>query len=174
MKIEASTFIPLFPESKSSSSDKTSAKEKSAGSHDPARTSSVDTRAQQQDDFKKVQQLQTIQQTVFAHELDHKEAGPDVTGSVTYRYKRGPDGQMYAVGGDTSVNISFSGDPKQTIEKMDEVKKAATAPANPSFDDFVILAHAIAYKQQAIMMQAIRDSNESKSSKSTQQVSAYA
>jgi hypothetical protein len=153
MKIEATTSPPVTVDHKNTSSDKTSSGEK------PSDAASF---AQKQDNLKKIQNLERIQQLVLTHELSHKAGGANVTGGVTYRYKRGPDGQVYIAGGDTSVRVTITGNCKDTIEQMEEVGRAATSPANPSFVDFVVLAYATACKQQAMLMQAQEDFNKRK------------
>lgn len=80
---------------------------------------------------------------VRRHEQAHAAAGGALTGSPNYKYKRGPDGRRYAVGGDVSVDTSpVRGDPEATIRKLTQVKRAALAPANPSGQDRRVAARA--------------------------------
>ena len=51
-----------------------------------------------------------------------------VMGGANYQYQRGPDGKMYAVGGEVKIDTSREKDPKDTIDKMQQVKRAALAP----------------------------------------------
>ena len=84
-----------------------------------------------------VAQLKSRDQEVRAHEQAHMASGGQyVRGGPTYSYQTGPDGRRYAVGGEVSIDTSpVSGNPSATIQKMETVKRAAMAPANPSGQD---------------------------------------
>lgn len=86
---------------------------------------------------------------VRAHEQAHMAAGGDlVRGGAHYEYKRGPDGNSYAVSGEVSIDISEERSPEQTVQKMQRVQAAAMAPADPSPQDRAVAA-AAAQKAQA-------------------------
>ncbi|MGK0288282.1 MAG: hypothetical protein ACI9U3_001627, partial [Pseudomonadota bacterium] len=60
-----------------------------------------------------------------------------------YEYQRGPDGTNYAVGGEVPIDVGvINGDPQATIDKMQTVRAAALAPAEPSGADRAIAADA--------------------------------
>ncbi|MGO1246179.1 MAG: putative metalloprotease CJM1_0395 family protein [Oceanisphaera sp.] len=81
-------------------------------------------------------QLQQRDQEVRVHEQQHASVGGQHTGSARYEYETGPDGKQYVVEGSVSVDLSpIAGDPNATIEKMQQVKAAALAPAEPSSAD---------------------------------------
>jgi len=83
-----------------------------------------------------VQKLEKTDREVRAHENAHMAAGAGlVRGSVSYEYQRGPDGNLYAVGGEVSIDTSEEQDPEDTVRKMQRVKAAALAPADPSPQD---------------------------------------
>jgi hypothetical protein len=88
---------------------------------------------------------------VRVHEQAHIAAGGQyVRGGAHYEYATGPDGQRYAVGGEVSVDVSsVSGDPRATIVKMEVVKRAALAPAQPSSQDRSVAAAASRVEAQA-------------------------
>ena len=88
---------------------------------------------------------------VRAHESAHVAAGGQyVRGGPTYEYQTGPDGKKYAVGGEVSIDTSpVKGDPQATIAKMETVKRAALAPAQPSGQDQAVAAQAAAAEAQA-------------------------
>jgi len=55
----------------------------------------------------------------------------------------GPDGKMYAVGGEVKLDVSeVPGDPEATVRKMEQVRRAALAPLEPSPQDLRVAAIA--------------------------------
>jgi hypothetical protein len=90
-----------------------------------------------------VEQLQSRDREVRAHEAAHQAAGGGAVGGASYSYQQGPDGRQYAVGGEVPVDLSSSGgSPEATIAKMARVRAAATAPAEPSGQDLAVAAAA--------------------------------
>jgi hypothetical protein len=88
-------------------------------------------------------ELKQRDREVRAHEQAHAAAGGAYAGSPSYEYESGPDGNRYAVGGEVSIDTSpISGDPEATIQKMEVVKRAALAPAEPSPQDRAVAAQA--------------------------------
>ena len=81
---------------------------------------------------------------VKAHEAAHVAAGGQyVRGGPSYEYETGPDGKKYAVGGEVSIDTApVAGDPQATVAKMQVVKRAALAPAQPSGQDRAVAAQA--------------------------------
>lgn len=98
-----------------------------------------------------LQQLQARDQEVKTHEQAHIAAGGQyVNGGASYSYRIGPDGKMYAVGGEVSIDVSpVPGDPEATIEKAQAIQRAANAPAEPSAQDSIIAAKARAMETEA-------------------------
>lgn len=93
---------------------------------------------------KKLQEMKKRDAEVRVHEAAHVAAGGSyVRGGASFTLEAGPDGHNYAVGGKVSIDTStVSGDPDATIRKMQTVKRAALAPANPSSQDHRIAAAA--------------------------------
>jgi hypothetical protein len=90
-----------------------------------------------------VQRLKQRDREVRAHERAHMAAGAGVVqGGASFTFTRGPDGKMYAVGGEVKIDTSTENDPDQTIRKMQQVKRAALAPAEPSGTDRAVAARA--------------------------------
>ena len=90
-----------------------------------------------------VTKLKSRDAEVRAHEQAHAATGGQYAGSPTYSFKRGPDGNNYAVGGEVSISTSaIAGDPAGTIRKMQQVRAAALAPAEPSGQDRKVAAGA--------------------------------
>ncbi len=82
-----------------------------------------------------IQKLRLKEKQVIAHEMAHKAVGGRYTGAVHYTYTRGPDGKFYITGGEVSIDTSEEPDPEDTIRKMEIVRAAALAPADPSPQD---------------------------------------
>jgi len=90
-----------------------------------------------------VRRLKARDAEVRAHEAAHAAAGGELAGAPSFKFERGPDGVNYAVSGEVPIDVSpVSGDPDATIMKMQQVKRAALAPANPSGADHSIAASA--------------------------------
>jgi len=102
-------------------------------------------------DRKRVQELQRRDREVRAHEQAHMAAaGAHANGGPTYQYERGPDGKLYATSGEVSVDTSpVAGDPQATIRKMQQIKRAALAPDDPSGADRGVAAQAARQEQRA-------------------------
>lgn len=90
-----------------------------------------------------VRELQQADQAVKAHEMAHlAAAGGYARGGATFSYQRGPDGQNYAVGGEVQIDTGKERTPEATILKMQIIRQAALAPADPSPQDQRVAAHA--------------------------------
>lgn len=80
---------------------------------------------------------------VRAHEAAHQAAaGALATGGTAYQYQRGPDGKNYAVGGHVSINTSKGRTPEDTLQRAQQIRAAALAPAAPSSQDLKVAAAA--------------------------------
>lgn len=80
---------------------------------------------------------------VRAHEQAHAAAGGQYASSPTYDYETGPNNQRYAIGGEVQIDTApIAGDPSATIAKMNIVRNAALAPAEPSSQDRAVAALA--------------------------------
>ncbi|MEM9913358.1 MAG: putative metalloprotease CJM1_0395 family protein [Planctomycetota bacterium] len=99
---------------------------------------------------KQVEELQARDREVRQHEQAHKAAaGQYATSGPTYSYQEGPDGKRYAVGGSVGIDASPEATPEETIAKMQVVRRAALAPAEPSSQDRKVAAQASRTEQQA-------------------------
>ena len=97
-----------------------------------------------------VRELKARDQEVKTHEQAHAAVGGRYAGAPSYSYELGPDGKQYAVGGEVSIDISpIPGDPQATVQKMQQVRAAALAPAEPSAADRRIAAEAAQRQIQA-------------------------
>jgi hypothetical protein len=97
----------------------------------------------QEAEQQQVEELKARDREVRLHEQAHARVGGQYAGSPTYEYQRGPDGNNYAVGGQVMIDVAeVPNDPKATIDKMQTVRAAALAPAEPSGADRAIAADA--------------------------------
>ncbi len=96
-----------------------------------------------------VKALKRRDQEVRTHEQAHKAVGGSLTAGPFYEYTKGPDGQRYATGGEVTIDTAPEREPDATIRKMDIVKRAALAPAEPSPQDRAVAARAEALRAQA-------------------------
>jgi hypothetical protein len=97
------------------------------------------------DEQRQVGELKRRDAEVRRHEQAHAAAGGAHTGAPHYHFEKGPDGQLYAVAGEVAVDASpVRGDPRATILKMQQVVRAALAPADPSGQDQQVAAAAAA------------------------------
>ncbi|NTS75738.1 catalase [Catenovulum sp. SM1970] len=111
-------------------------------------------------ELKKIAELQARDQEVRVHEQAHANAGGQYAGSPSYDYERGPDGKNYAVGGEVKIDVSeVPNDPQATVQKMEQVQRAALAPAEPSNQDRKVAAEA-AQKQQAARQEVLQKNVE--------------
>lgn len=97
-----------------------------------------------------VNELKKRDAEVKAHERSHMAAGAGIVqGGASFQFQKGPDGRMYAVGGEVKIDVSPEGSPEATIRKMQQVKAAALAPAEPSGTDRAVAAQAAQMEAQA-------------------------
>lgn len=116
-----------------------------------------------EDERKEVRDLQKRDQEVRAHEAAHRRAGGRYASAAEFEFERGPDGKSYAVGGHVSISTSpVAGDAEATVDKMDMVRRAALAPADPSGADRSAAADATAKRNAARAEIAAAQAEDSK------------
>lgn len=97
-----------------------------------------------------IQKLASRDREVRAHEQAHASVGGAHAGHPNYQFTSGPNGVRYAHSGHVNIDISpVKGDPQATVEKMQQVQRAALAPANPSAQDRAVATKATAQAAQA-------------------------
>merc|ERR1712169_100325 len=78
-------------------------------------------RAQEERELEEIRSLKQRDQEVRVHEQAHSASGGVHAGSASFSYETGPDGVLYAVGGEVSVDVSkVSDDPQATLDKMEK------------------------------------------------------
>ncbi|MCH7496345.1 MAG: hypothetical protein IH971_00635 [Candidatus Marinimicrobia bacterium] len=92
----------------------------------------------------RVEELKRRDTAVRRHEQAHvAAAGRYARGGANFQYVLGPDGKLYAVGGEVQIDTSeVPDDPQATIQKAQTVRRAALAPSNPSSQDQRVAAAA--------------------------------
>lgn len=129
-------------------------------------------------EYRELQELKERDREVRRHEQAHIAAGGQyVRGGVSYSYERGPDGKQYATGGEVSIDTAeIPGDPEATIRKMQVVRKAALAPAEPSAQDRSVATEAAMAETAArseLREQQAEEARGSESRRSQQAIGAY-
>ncbi|MCP5150981.1 MAG: hypothetical protein H6983_25275 [Ectothiorhodospiraceae bacterium] len=114
-------------------------------------TRKVDAAGLSEADRRLVTELRARDMEVRAHEQAHlAAAGQLATGGPSFETVRGPDGRQYAVAGEVHIDTApVPGDPEATLRKAAQIRRAATAPAEPSGQDLAVAAQASAMAQQA-------------------------
>jgi len=101
------------------------------------------------DEERLVNDLQARDTEVKAHEAAHQAAGGGMTGAASYTYQQGPDGKMYAIGGEVSISMQAGSTPQETIANARKIAAAAMAPANPSGQDNAVASSAKVMEMKA-------------------------
>lgn len=97
-----------------------------------------------------ISQLQQRDSEVRAHEAAHIAAGGSaISGGASFTYQEGPDGKLYAVGGEVPISISPGSNPQETISIAKQIQAGALAPANPSPQDLKVASSAAMMEAKA-------------------------
>ena len=97
-----------------------------------------------------VNDLKARDREVRTHEQAHLSAsGGLAMGGASFQQERGPDGRMYAVGGEVQIDISEGSTAAETITKAQRIRRAALAPAQPSAQDRQVAAQAARMETEA-------------------------
>jgi hypothetical protein len=126
-------------ETEQNAANQDNAKDASAGKED------AEQRQQAQQAQQKTAEIADLKQRdteVRTHEQAHASQGGQHAAAPQYEYTNGPDGRRYAVNGEVSIDIAEAASPEDTIVKMQQVKAAALAPAEPSAQDLRVASEA--------------------------------
>ena len=98
-----------------------------------------------------VNELKQRDREVRRHEQAHKAAaGQYASGGPQFEFETGPDGKQYAVGGEVKIDTSnIPNNPEATVRKMQQIRRAALAPGEPSSQDRAIASQAQVAEQKA-------------------------
>ena len=95
-----------------------------------------------QKDFQRVlDKFKKTDADIKSHEQIHASIG-QTTSPISYNYQEGPDGKMYAIGGQVRLDTSIPSDPKAAAFKLDMIEKAAAGPMNSSGADSSIVSQS--------------------------------
>ncbi|WP_026376242.1 putative metalloprotease CJM1_0395 family protein [Aestuariibacter salexigens] len=122
----------------------------------------AESRQQEQQERAEQQEIRSLKerdQEVRAHEQAHASVGGQYAGAPSYEFETGPDGQRYAIGGEVSIDISKEDSPEETLQKMQQVRAAALAPAEPSPQDLRV-ANEAAQRASEARRDIIEESRE--------------
>ena len=95
----------------------------------------------EQDFSRVVEKFKKMDLKIRSHEQAHATIGHTTT-PISYNYQQGPDGKMYVVGGSVRLDTSIPDDPKAAIDKLDQIKKAASGVEDQSSADIGISTQA--------------------------------
>ena len=109
-----------------------------------------------EDEKRVVRDLESRDGEVKAHEAAHQAAGGGMTGAASYTYQQGPDGKMYAIGGEVSISMKSGSTPQESIANARQIAAAAMAPANPSPQDYSVATTARVMEMKA-QQQLVRE-----------------
>lgn len=112
-----------------------------------------------EDEKRLVQDLRSRDAEVRTHEAAHQAAGGGMTGAASYTYQQGPDGRMYAIGGEVSISIPSGSTPQESMRNAQQAIAAAMAPADPSGQDFAVASSAMVMLMKA-QQQLLKESQE--------------
>ena len=99
---------------------------------------------------REVQRLESRDLEVKSHEqAQARVGGAHVRGGVRLSYTTGPDGRRYATDGQVDIDLSAERTPEATANKMQQVQRAALAPANPSGADRAVASLAASRELEA-------------------------
>lgn len=118
---------------------------------------------------KKVDEMKDRHEEVQTHENLHKSVGGSYAQAPSYTYETGPDGKRYITDGEVSIDVSKEDDPQKTIEKMQIVRRAALAPAEPSSADRQVATQASQLEAEARAELAEENQDKLNSTSSTKE-----
>lgn len=136
---------------KAQGGDETGLQQSDDPSADERRASSGRRDAFSDEDLRVLKELKARDAEVRRHEQAHAVAAGSYASAPSYVYQQGPDGKQYAIGGSVRIDTApVPNDPEATIAKMEVIRRAALAPAEPSSADRGIAAAAQAVRAQAV------------------------
>ena len=106
-----------------------------------------------------VLKLQSRDTEVRAHESAHQSGGAS-TGAASFTYQQGPDGKMYAIGGEVPISFQSGSTPEETIANAQAVIASALAPADPSGQDMAVASSAMVMMVKAQQQKAKETQDE--------------
>lgn len=96
-----------------------------------------------------VEDLEARDAEVRAHESAHQAVAGSLAGAASFTYQQGPDGKMYAIGGEVPISMKSGSTPEETIANARKVASAAMAAGEPSPQDFAVASTARVMEMKA-------------------------
>lgn len=153
--LEESRFPAQANEDPTAPEETADAEESSQGV--PGEPTKVNGEVLTEQELREVEELQRRDLEVKAHERAHlSAAGQYARGGMKLSYTTGPDGRRYATDGEVGIDLSDGSSPEVTVAKMQAVKRAALAPANPSGADRAVAA-AASQREQAARLEIVEN-----------------
>jgi hypothetical protein len=121
-----------------------------------------------------ITELERRDREVRAHEQAHAAAAGDLGSAPTFTYQVGPDGRLYAVGGEVRIDTTpVTGDPAATLRKAQQIERAAFAPGDPSPEDLhaAVMAAAMAARARRELARQREDDRRGEAEAPAQQIS---
>jgi hypothetical protein len=114
------------------------------------------------DEQRLLKELTARDSEVKTHEAAHQALGGGLTGAASYTYQQGPDGKMYAIGGEVSISTPTSSNPEEAIRNARTVAASALAAGDPSPQDFAVASSASIMEMKARQQEAkeMQNSND--------------
>jgi len=146
-----SAFESVFGEQKDNGSDESAGKQNARDQQESGQQESnqqasgeqaLQLEQQTEEEQQEISNLEARDQEVRTHEQAHAAAGGQYAGTPQYEYTTGPDNKRYVTDGEVSIDISELNSPEETLQKMQQVRAAALAPAEPSAQDLKVAAEA--------------------------------
>jgi hypothetical protein len=146
-----SAFESVFGEQKDNGSDESAGKQNAHDQQESGQQESnqqasgeqaLQPEQQTEEEQQEISNLEARDQEVRTHEQAHAAAGGQYAGTPQYEYTTGPDNKRYVTDGEVSIDISELNSPEETLRKMQQVRAAALAPAEPSAQDLKVAAEA--------------------------------
>lgn len=149
-------------------------KKAEANTSTSSQTKSTNSLERSPEEEKLIQELRATDREVRAHEMAHQAAAGGLSkGGPTFEYQSGPDGQRYAVSGEVQIDTSgVSGDPEATLQKAQQIQRAALAPAQPSAQDRSVAVAAAAMAAEARAEIASQNTGDKKTTDNNPEESA--
>ena len=113
-----------------------------------------------------VAKLAARDRDVRAHEAAHLAAAGALATGVEYTYQLGPDGKLYAVGGNVKISVPGGLSAEQRLADARQLRAAANAPTDPSGQDMTVATQAGQMEADALQQLAQQRDGSAKSGSS--------
>lgn len=170
MTIDIQAQMPLLPHLRPDIVEEPQPIIKEVEPPDPSNTDNKDDDELSAEDKRKLQDLKRKDAEIRRQEqMQRAVAGSVARGGPRYKYVEGPDGNKYAVSGETSLDTYFGdifSNPEAALKKARQVRRAALA-GSPSARDRQVAARAAQVEAKARRILAQRDRKEEEAKEAT-------